>query len=669
MPTTLFPALIIFLVPIFGAAQSQDHTSYYDRCRPFTCGGISFPFPFSEAATFGTGRFDCGLPRFQVSCDPSGRPVLDLPGTPYQVRALYPNSQELAVTVVNDQLIKDLTAGSCESLQNLTIPSSGFDIDNLSLPPQWGFNLTFFECASGIALPRELADATVVNSSCGDAELYLWMNPSSDPSVGPDYSYGRATPDGCRLVEVPVSDVLGLRSGGFRNKSNGERWSFVLDLMSEGFPLVWSAIPDCDGCQLRGGRCGFDASLGKIVCFCGGGGGCGKPDRTKLIIGCALGSSSLVFIMILLYVFKTRGFSIQKTSCFGKDVTAEERANAEQFIRTYQSTLLTKYSYKDVKKMTSTFKERLGEGGYGTVYKGKLPDGRPIAVKILDKSSNNSQEFINEVATIGTIHHVNIIHLVGFCLEGSKRALIYEYMPNGSLGDLLHKEGSKLSLAMERLLEIAIGVALGIEYLHKGCDSRILHLDIKPHNVLLDVNFNPKISDFGLAKIYSRSRSFITMTGARGTVGYIAPEIFMRNLGNPSHKSDVYSFGMLLLEMVGGRKHEEVKGSESSESYFPGRIYNEINEERAGEFGDLVEEEVAVSRKMVMAGLWCIQINPKDRPSMTQVLEMLMGSSESIPMPPKPQFFSPPLAQVVPGSSSTDVDAGAVSVTLDSQEM
>lgn len=376
-----------------------------------------------------------------------------------------------------------------------------------------------------------------------------------------------------------------------------------------------------------------------------------------------------MLVTTLLFIFNKRSLPIQKTSCFGKDEAAEETANAEQFIRTYQSTLLTKYSYKDVKKMTNTLKERLGEGGYGTVYKGRLPDGRPIAVKMLDKSSNNSQEFINEVATIGTIHHVNIIRLLGFCLEGSKRALIYEYMPNGSLGDLLHKEGPNLSLAMERLLEIAIGVALGIEYLHKGCASRILHLDIKPHNVLLDENFNPKISDFGLAKIYSRNRSFITMTGARGTIGFIAPEIFMRNLGNPSRKSDVYSFGMLLLEMVGGRKHEEVKGTASSESYFPGWIYDEINEERAQEFGDLVEEEVAVSRKMVMVGLWCIQINPKDRPSMTQVLEMLMGSSKSIPMPPKPQFFSPPRAQAVPGSSSTDVDASVLPLTLDSQEM
>ncbi|KAI6686163.1 hypothetical protein NL676_032076 [Syzygium grande] len=318
-PTLL--CTLIFLITIFVTARPQDDASYNDRCRPFACGGITFPFPFSDATTFGTGRYDCGLPRFQVSCDPSGRPVLDLPGTPYRVLALHPDSEERIITVVNDQLVKDLTAGSCESLQNLTVPSSGVEIDNLGLPPLWRVNLTFFECASGTALPRELANSMVVNASCGDAELYLW-NTSINPSAPSNYS-----------------------SLEFANKSNNERWSFVLELMSKGFPLVWSAIPDCDDCELRGGRCGFDAGAGNVVCFCGGG-GCGepdmtKPDKTKLIIGCALGGSSLVLVMTLLFIFKKRSLPIQKTSCFGKDEAAEETANAEQFIRTYQSTLLT----------------------------------------------------------------------------------------------------------------------------------------------------------------------------------------------------------------------------------------------------------------------------------------------------------------------------------------
>lgn len=343
--------------------------------------------------------------------------------------------------------------------------------------------------------------------------------------------------------------------------------------------------------------------------------------------------------------------------------------NAKEFVKTYQSTLVANYSYNDIKKMTTGFKEKLGEGGYGTVYKGRLSDGRLIAVKLLENYKDKGQNFLNEVTTIGRIHHVNVIRLLGFCWDGSKQALIYEYMPNKSLGDQMFQGERSVSLGLAKLLEIAIGVAHGIEYLHNGCDSRILHLDIKPQNVLLDQNFNPKISDFGLAKVYSRNRSAITMTGARGTIGYIAPEIFLRNLGNPSHKSDVYSFGMLLLEMIGVNKRVEVEpdvNTSSSEAYFPGWVYDRLIEEKEMDLqlGDsIVGEEVLIARKMVMVGLWCIQMNPKDRPSMTRVVEMLCGDMEAIEMPPKPLFFSPPRVHVEQEIMSPESESSELPLT------
>ncbi|PKI45860.1 hypothetical protein CRG98_033758 [Punica granatum] len=372
--------------------------------------------------------------------------------------------------------------------------------------------------------------------------------------------------------------------------------------------------------------------------------------RLRWIPCIASGSSSLLVIIALYLLIYKKVPLVPRKSYFAKEQPSKERVDAENFIRTYRSTLLTGYSYRDLKKMANGFKEKLGEGGYGNVYKGKLLDGRVVAVKVLDKSGSEGQDFINEVATIGRIHHLNIINLFGFCLQGPKQALVYEYMPNGSLADLLGKKGASLQLGMEKLLEIAIGVAHGIAYLHGGCESRILHLDIKPQNILLDQNLIPKISDFGLAKIYSRHRSAITVTGPRGTYGFIAPEIFMRNLGNPSHKSDVYSFGMLLLEMAGARTSQaEIKANaSSSESYFPEWIYDRLNQEKINtECSDsLVEENSLVSRKMLMVGIWCIQVNPRDRPSMPLVLEMLSGSVEDIKMPPRPCFFSPPRIQL-----------------------
>ena len=208
----------------------------------------------------------------------------------------------------------------------------------------------------------------------------------------------------------------------------------------------------------------------------------------------------------------------------------------------------------------------MGEGGYGTIYKGKLSNEVFVAVKILNDSKENGEEFINEVRTMGRIHHINVVRLVGFCADGYKRALIYEFLPNESLEKFIFKNQS---LGWQKLHDIALGIAKGIEYLHQGCDQRILHFDIKPHNILLDQKFNPKISDFGLAKLCSKEQSVVSMTAARGTMGYIAPEVLSRNFGNVSYKSDVYSFGMLLLEMVGGRKNSDAIMENTSQMYFP----------------------------------------------------------------------------------------------------
>ena len=165
---------------------------------------------------------------------------------------------------------------------------------------------------------------------------------------------------------------------------------------------------------------------------------------------------------------------------------------------------------------------------------------------MLGNSKANGQEFINEVATIGRIHHVNVVQLIGFCAEGPKHTLIYEFMPNGFLEKYIfsQKESIRIPLSIEKIFEISLGVARGIEYLHRECDIQILHFDIKPHNILLDENFTPKVSDFELAKLYPINNSIVSLTAARGTLGYITPELFYKNIGGVSYKADVYSFGI-----------------------------------------------------------------------------------------------------------------------------
>ena len=197
----------------------------------------------------------------------------------------------------------------------------------------------------------------------------------------------------------------------------------------------------------------------------------------------------------------------------------------------YKALKPTRYSYADVKRITNQFIEKLAQGAYGAVFKGKLSSEIYVAVKILNIFKGDGEEFINEVGTMGTIHHVNVVRLVGFCADGFRRALVYEFLPNDSLKKFISSVDSNSFLGREKLQDTALGIAKGIEYLHQGCDQQILHFDIKPRNILLDQNFNPKISDFGLTKLCAKDQSAVSMTAAKGTISYIAPEVFSRNFG------------------------------------------------------------------------------------------------------------------------------------------
>jgi serine/threonine protein kinase len=214
-------------------------------------------------------------------------------------------------------------------------------------------------------------------------------------------------------------------------------------------------------------------------------------------------------------------------------------------------------------------------------------------------------------------------------------------MPNGSLDKhIFSNNGKAQSFSWEKLHEIALGTARGIEYLHR--DMCILHFDIKPHNVLLDQGFKPKVTDFGLAKFFPKEKDFSSVSTARGTIGYISPELMSRDVGGVSSKSDVYSFGMLLLEMAGGRKNVDSKAKSSSRFYFPSWVYDHLTEgDGALELGNIYEIDVETARKLCIVGLWCIQMKPSDRPSMTEVVKMLEGSLEALKMPPRPFLCSP----------------------------
>lgn len=273
---------------------------------------------------------------------------------------------------------------------------------------------------------------------------------------------------------------------------------------------------------------------------------------------------------------------------------------------------------------------KLGEGGFGVVYKGTLPDGEEIAVKRMSKSSTQGvDELKNELALVAKPSHKNLVRLIGVCLEQQERLLVYEFVPNRSLDLILFaQEAAKreqLDWAMR--YKIIDGIARGLQYLHEDSQLKVVHRDLKASNVLLDADMSPKISDFGLAKIFGRDQTQGITNSVVGTHGYMAPEYMMR--GNYSVKSDAFSFGVMVLEIVTGRKNNDDNSRQSEdlltkvwEHWTAGTMLEVVDPCMNGSF---LEKEVL---KCVHIGLLCVQGNPADRPTMSAVVIML--GSETI---------------------------------------
>ncbi|XP_057528011.1 G-type lectin S-receptor-like serine/threonine-protein kinase At2g19130 [Amaranthus tricolor] len=288
---------------------------------------------------------------------------------------------------------------------------------------------------------------------------------------------------------------------------------------------------------------------------------------------------------------------------------------------------LTRFEYKDLQIATKNFSQKLGEGGFGSVFKGTLSDSMVIAVKKLHNmnQSQGEKQFRAEVSAIGTIQHVNLVRLRGFCSEGSKRVLVYEYMPKGSLNNHLFKPENINILSWRVRYDIAIGTAKGLVYLHEKCRDCIIHCDIKPENILLDIDYSPKVADFGLAKLVGREFSRV-LTTIRGTRGYLAPEWISGEA--ITSKADVFSYGMMLFELVSGRRNIQ-EGTQGRLHFFPTWAMSKIS---AGEDvieivdpkleGNVEQDEVI---RMCKLACWCIQDEENQRPSMGQVVQVLEG--------------------------------------------
>ncbi|KAJ9704802.1 hypothetical protein PVL29_003041 [Vitis rotundifolia] len=284
------------------------------------------------------------------------------------------------------------------------------------------------------------------------------------------------------------------------------------------------------------------------------------------------------------------------------------------------------YSLRELEMATNGFVEEnvIGEGGYGVVYRGVLPDGSVVAVKnLLNNKGQAQREFKVEVEAIGKVRHKNLVGLVGYCAEGPQRMLVYEYVDNGNLEQWLHGDVGPVSpLTWDIRMKIAVGTAKGLAYLHEGLEPKVVHRDVKSSNILLDRKWNPKVSDFGLAKLLGSEASYVT-TRVMGTFGYVSPEY--ASTGMLSEGSDVYSFGVLLMEIITGRSpvdYSRPVGEMNLVDWFKGMVAGRRGEELLDPLIEVQPSPRALKRALLVC-LRCIDLDANKRPKMGQIVHML----------------------------------------------
>ncbi|KAL0463185.1 UNVERIFIED_CONTAM: Cysteine-rich receptor-like protein kinase [Sesamum latifolium] len=410
--------------------------------------------------------------------------------------------------------------------------------------------------------------------------------------------------------------------------------SGCLDCLTVAHKNLQGCLPDADGraidaaCFLRYSDTPFfaDNQTLDITPFLRGG---GDSSKKKAIIGGVVGGGGLVLILLAFFLWYK----------FSRKPKATLRGNILGATELQGPNI---YSYKDLKAATNNFSEenKLGEGGFGDVYKATLKNGNIIAVKKLDISSGRAKaDFETEVRLISNVHHRNLVRLLGYCSKGSELLLVYEYMANGSLDRFLYGD-KRGALTWKQRYNIIFGTARGLAYLHEQYHECIIHRDIKPGNILLDDDFQTKIADFGLARLLPENQSHVS-TKFAGTLGYTAPEYAIG--GHLSEKVDTYSFGVVILEIISGRRSSDMNADsdtgfllEEAWKLYESGMHLKLADETLNS-SDYTAEEL---KKLVEIALTCTQSPASSRPTMSEVLVMLLGDRSAEQKGPSRPSFS-----------------------------
>ncbi|KAL1188311.1 putative G-type lectin S-receptor-like serine/threonine-protein kinase [Cardamine amara subsp. amara] len=374
-----------------------------------------------------------------------------------------------------------------------------------------------------------------------------------------------------------------------------------------------------------------------------------QKSKLWFIILSVLGAFFLGLCIFIIWKFKKRlkAFLLKKKDIPVSDNRENSAESSTELIKVLvgdqvDTPDLPIFSFDSIASATEDFSEenKLGHGGFGTVYKGNFSGGREIAVKRLSgKSKQGLEEFKNEILLIAKLQHRNLVRLLGCCIEDNEKMLLYEYMPNKSLDSFLFDEIKRESLDWRKRCEIIGGIARGLLYLHRDSRLKIIHRDLKASNVLLDTEMNPKISDFGMARIFNYRQDHANTIRVVGTYGYMAPEYAMEGIF--SEKSDVYSFGVLMLEIVSGSKNVSFRGSEHGSLI--GYAWHLWSQGKTKELIDPTVKgtrDVTEAMRCIHVGMLCTQDSVMHRPNMGSVLLMLESQISQLPRPRQPIFHS-----------------------------
>ncbi|KAL9389550.1 hypothetical protein Peur_018155 [Populus x canadensis] len=606
--TPFSPIINLFIVTFFLLAKKASCTDpQFLACNPESCSdgqNISFPFHIQ-----GVQPDFCGYPGFTISCNEKGKPVFNLSNSEYIIHDIYYQNQSLRVS---NAAVFGKSPSCTPQIQNISLDDGRFHRSSNGKDLFLLYNCNSTLLSNNSELLNYKVDCPGENETVRTLAML-----EDDPLLG-------STLDKCRTRVLAPVDV-------YRSENVGaER------MLERGFVLNWTAS-NCSICEDSGGKCGFDNAAYHFKCFC--------PDRPHawrcnysekdkpglklgLKLGLGLGIGCLFMGIILLSYIYLRHFKRRRDSSNLLSMNSSSDPSSKADLEgdgVYLSIPI--FSYTELGQATNNFdsEKELGDGGFGTVYYGKLKDGREVAVKRLyEHNYKRVKQFMNEIEILTRLHHKNLVCLYGCSSRRSRELLlVYEYIPNGTVADHLHGDQAKSSpLTWPIRMSIAIETASALAYLHA---SDIIHRDVKTNNILLDNNFSVKVADFGLSRLFPKDVTHVS-TVPQGTPGYVDPEYHQSY--QLTDKSDVYSFGVVLIELISSmpavditRHRHEINLSNLAISKIQKCAFDELIDSRLGYNSD--EEVKRMTTSVAELAFQCLQQDKETRPSMENVLQQL----------------------------------------------